>query len=184
VLRRAFVAVVPPPAVLDVVESRVDATRSSAGGLRWARRDQWHCTLQFFGLVPDAESLVAALGAGLEPHPQFRMQLDGAGAFPSPGRGTVLWLGISDGRQDLVAIAGSAGAATAALGFGAEARPFSPHLTIARASQPTDLAEPVAALGSGPAGPPWLVDEVVLLESATLPTGAVYREVARFPLSG
>jgi RNA 2',3'-cyclic 3'-phosphodiesterase len=97
-------------------------------------------------------------------------------------RGTVLWLGIANGGHELAALAAEVGAATGALGFEGDARSFQPHLTVARAPRPRDLRALAGALGGGPTGPPWTVDEIVLLESDTQPEGAVYRTVAHVPV--
>jgi 2'-5' RNA ligase len=171
-LRRAFVAVVPPPEVLDAIAARVEVARDEVDGLRWMRREQWHCTVQFLGAVDDVEPLVAALRTCVRMQAPFAMQLGSGGAFPSRERGTVLWLGVSKGARELEGLAAAVG----------EARPFRAHVTVARASTPRDLRAAVTALGSGPAGAPWTVDEIVLLESDTRPDGAVYRCVATFPL--
>jgi RNA 2',3'-cyclic 3'-phosphodiesterase len=181
-LRRAFVAVVPPADVLDAVGARVDEHRHDADGLRWTRREQWHCTLQFLGAVGHVDALVAALGAAARVTSSLVVQLSGAGAFPSPARATVLWLGVS--RGELGELVSAVEDATGPLGFGREPRPFRPHVTVARAPRPRDLTELATALGGGPTGPWWTVDEIVLLESDTRPDGAVHHEVARIPLDG
>ena len=45
-----------------------------------------------------------------------------------------------------------------------------------------DLGDLVAALGDGPAGPRWTVEQVALVESDTRPEGAVHTVRARFAL--
>ena len=73
--------------------------------------------------------------------------------------------------------------ATVSLGYVVEDRPFRPHLTIARASRPTDLRDAVAALDAAGPGPPWTASEIVLFESDTRPGGAVHTIVAALPLA-
>lgn len=62
-LQRAFLAVVPPPDVLDAVDGLFD--RSARSRFQWTRRDQWHLTVQYFGKVADADALVGALAGAL-----------------------------------------------------------------------------------------------------------------------
>ena len=93
-LRRAFLAAVPPPAVLDAIAGLVDA--DTRRGFRWTRREQWHVTIQYFGRVDDPDALIGALAAPLVDVPAARVQLQGAGAFPSPRRAVVYWLGVAD----------------------------------------------------------------------------------------
>jgi 2'-5' RNA ligase len=185
-LRRAFVAVVPPPAVVaaveSLVESRAGSVRVPDDSLRWAPGDQWHVTLQFLGRVDDSAALVESLTESLRRVPAFDVRLGRGGAFPSPGRGSVFWLGVSEGADELGALAGTVATATARLGFAADDRPFRPHLSLARSPLARDLRALIAALGDGPAGPPWTVDQVVLVESDTRPEGALHTVRARLTL--
>lgn len=205
-LGRAFVAVLPPPEVVAALDARVAPLRDR--GLRWAHPDQWHVTLRFLGRVPDVDVLVVSLAAAVGGVPAIpAVRLAGAGAFPDARRGSVLWIGVAaNGSGSLVALAAKVEAACVEAGFAPEARPFHPHLTVARAGRPRDLRALVAALvallapatdasveiasdaGPDPAsdagpGAPWPVTEVVLVSSDTRPEGARYETVAHLPLA-
>jgi 2'-5' RNA ligase len=56
-------------------------------------------------------------------------------------------------------------------------------VTVARVPRPREVGAIVDALGEEPVGPPWPVDDVVLVASDTRSTGARYSEVARVPLA-
>jgi 2'-5' RNA ligase len=177
------VAVRPSAAVLDAIDAAAASARDAVSGLRWVPRDQWHVTLQFLGRVPDVDALVRALD-GVRSRAVVCARLGGAGAFGKARRGTVLWLGVREGADELAALAGAVCDETARVGFAPEDRPFQPHLTLARASTPTDLRDAVAALEMvGDVGPAWTVDHVVVVESDTRPEGAVHREIARVALA-
>ncbi len=178
-LRRAFVAAVPPPPVLDAIAVMLEgATRR---GFTWTRREQWHVTIQYFGRVDDPDALVGALAGAVATVPAARVQIGGAGGFPTDRRASVYWLGVLDPEpltRVYDAVIDSAGAFV---------RPrdrvrYVPHLTLARMSSPKRLAEEITVLAGVPVGPPFTVDEIVLLESETRREGAVYREIARLPL--
>ena len=136
--RRLFVAVPLPADVAAEVAALVDRVRAPGvpgGGhdARWVRMDGLHLTLRFIG--PTLEGRVAAareavrqVGVG----PAFRLELDGAGAFPSPERPRALWLGIVDEENGLGSLAGRVEHALVAAGWPASERRFSPHLTLAR----------------------------------------------------
>jgi 2'-5' RNA ligase len=179
-LRRAFLAVVPPPAVLRWTDSVADSARRDGDGLRWTRTEQRHLTVQFLGAVADLDPLVAAVGEAVRTIGPFRLALGGAGAFPSARRASVLWLGVCEGADELEGLATRVVGATAPLGFVSDDRPFRAHLTLARSARARDLREAVQCLASGSPGPPSTVDEVVLFDS----TGAVHVEQARFALGG
>jgi 2'-5' RNA ligase len=178
-LRRAFLAAVPPAAVLDAVGDLVGA--ASRRGFRWTRREQWHLTIQFFGRVDDADALIGDLAGALVAVPPAPVQLRGAGAFPSEKRASVYWLGVADPEPLTVVHA------AVMRGAGAYVRPrdrtvYVPHLTLARMPSPKKLGEDVEALSGISFGPPWIVEELTLFESETRREGAVHREVARLPL--
>ncbi|GMU77893.1 MAG: RNA 2',3'-cyclic phosphodiesterase [Acidimicrobiia bacterium] len=177
-------AVLPPSRVLDALGSRLGEARDLDPQLRWCRRDQIHVTLRFLGAVSDLDELVAGLRASVSPVPPVgTVQLVGAGAFPEPRRGSVLWVGLADGGA-VAELAEAAERACVTAGFPAEERPFHPHLTVARSPRARDLRAPVGAIGTHPIGGPWPVDEIVLVSSDTRPGGAVHEVVERFPLGG
>jgi 2'-5' RNA ligase len=183
-LRRAFVAVVPPPPVLDAIAERVERARTRAPDtLRWATRAQWHVTLQFLGSVGDAAALRESIGASLRGRRPVSLRLGGAGAFPSAARGTVVWVELAEGVDGLEDLARRVADATSAHGVRPDPRPYRPHVTIGRTARPRRMSDVVDAVGGDPVGPSWVAEDVVLLESDTRPAGAVYTEVERFLLA-
>lgn len=179
-LRRAFVAVALPPAVLRWAESAANSARAAIGAdasLRWTRTDQRHLTLCFIGRVADAAAIAGFVADSVRGRAPFTAVLGGGGAFPVADRGSVLWLGVRDGADELDALAGG----LAELAHPGD-RPYRAHLTLARVDGPRDLRAVVAVLDAVPASPPWTVDEVVLFESDTRAEGPTHTEQARFGL--
>jgi 2'-5' RNA ligase len=179
-MARAFIAVVPPPPVLDAVAEALGEPDIPGG--RFARREQWHMTLQFLGNRVDLDDVADALGA-LSVR-GGRVQFGGFGAFPNERRARVLWLGVAEGAPLLAQLAAAVGVLLGPRGYPPEERDHHPHLTLVRCKAPADVRATIAALGSDPVGPEWLVDEVVQFESLTRSTGAKYMERARFSLPG
>ncbi len=179
-LRRAFLAAVPPPSVLDSIEVLVeDASRS---GFRWARRDQWHVTVQYFGRVADVDALVGALAGGVAAVPAARMLLQGAGGFPSARRASVYWLGVAD-PEPIGAVHSAVMEAAGGFVRSRDVVRYRPHLTLARMSSPKNVTPEVEALAGVTIGAAFVVEEIVLMESETRRTGAVYHPIARLPLA-
>ena len=175
----------PPPEVLDAVERVVAPVRPVAPPrLKWSHAAQWHLTLQFLGAVEDAEELTDALRWGLHGRGPVTLALGGAGAFPSVSRASVVWIGLDEGEHALALLTDAVQRATEPLGYEPDRRDFTAHVTIARSQRARPLANLVHSLGDGPVGPVFHVDEVLLMESDTRWDGAVYREVASFPLAG
>ena len=179
-LRRAFVAVVPPPPVLDAIDGLFDRTGRSK--FRWTRRDQWHVTIQYFGKVADADDLVGALAGAVASVASPRVQLVGAGAFPSPRSAAVFWLGVRD-PEPLAAVHAAVAESAADFIRPRDRTSYVAHLTLARCDSRRRITNEVEALASAAIGPVWTADDVVLFESETRRGGAMYREIARLPLA-
>lgn len=182
---RAFLAVSPPADVTDAVDARLESARGAVPDLRWIASSDWHVTVRFLGRVADVEDVVARVGTAVAGVPPVQgLRLVGAGAFPKPRHGSVLWVGVEDGAAcgALRGLAATVEAACVDAGFAPDDRGFDPHVTVARARRARDLRPVVAAIGPGPVGDPWAVTEIRLVASDTRPEGAVYTEVARLPL--
>jgi 2'-5' RNA ligase len=178
-MARAFIAVVPPAPVLDAVAAALG--KPEIPGARFARREQWHMTLQFLGNRVDLDDVAEALGdLGVRAGP---VRFGGFGAFPNERRARVLWLGVAEGAPLLAQVAAAVGALLGPRGYPPGDRDHHPHLTLARCRVPADVRATLEGLGSDFVGPEWVVEDVVLFESLTRSAGAKYMERARFSLS-
>jgi RNA 2',3'-cyclic 3'-phosphodiesterase len=167
-LMRLFVAIAPPPAVLDELDALAGPLRASRPDLRWTSREAWHVTLAFLGQVDEAAAarLLPRLERAARRHHRFLLAFSGAGAFPSAGRANVLWSGLSGDRGALAHLAESvtAGASRAGAPPPDKGRRFQPHLTLARCRMPADVTELVAALADFQ-GHAWTADRLHLVRS-------------------
>ena len=168
---RAFLAVVPPPEVVEAVLEHVAPRRdalAAQGRWRWTRAEHLHLTLAF---LPDLqewreEELVEA-GAGYAVRQQpVDLRLSGAGAFPDPGAARVLWAGVEEGVPGtLAAWAKGLRAVASHAGAGVDGTRFRPHVTIARAAgRPHPAGHLLQALDTL-RSPAWRADEVALIGS-------------------
>ena len=167
---RLFVAVWPPDDVLDLIAA---LPRPDVEGLRWTTRDQWHVTLRFFGSVeledasralPQAEAFAATAALGPE-----------TGRF---GKG-ILHVPV----EGLAEVAKAVVQATEQVGKPPEPRPFSGHLTLARARDRRRGVDLRPLVGT-PIAAEWAVTEVCLVESHLSSKGARYEVVETLSLSG
>jgi len=189
-LLRAFIAVEIPPGIHQAIENQTASIRAAldASLVRWVPAENVHLTLKFLGDVSPAnvELLEQMLSAEVSQHRTFEMRFGGLGAFPSPKRPRVIWIGIQ-APAGLEALQHGIEAATATLGYPDEQRPFSPHLTIGRVKQNINTAgmqqirtvlekAEVGSLGIS------RVSAVHLFKSDLKPTGAVYTRLFSAPL--
>jgi 2'-5' RNA ligase len=159
-----------------VVEALAALDRPPDEAVRWTRPEAWHVTLRFLGgVAPGHVAAVAGALGALRSVPAATAEL--GPATRRLGR-SVLVVPVAgvDG------VAAAVDEALAAVGVPPPERPFTGHLTLAR-------ARGRAALPRGLAGAPvagrWLVDEVALVESTLHGArGSRYAVLERVPLAG
>lgn len=177
---RLFLGVALP----EPVRAALLAHLGGAGELpgRVVPPESWHLTLRFLGDTPpeQRERLTAELAAA-PLGPPLQIVFGGLGAFPSPARARVLWLGVEQGREPLRALAHAAEQVARRAGFAAERRPFAPHLTLSRLRSPADVGPLIARLP--PASQPMRVEQVVLFRSVLGAGPARYQALRRVPLA-
>lgn len=185
---RIFVAVTLAPALRESAASARTVFGAVAARLRWVPPRNLHLTLRFLGEItePQVARVTEAARQAVASASPFSITLGGVGAFPSPRSPRVVWVGVIAGADRLVALAGALEAGLRQREFPAEARPFQPHLTVARA-RPEGRPPDVSAILSGEAAEAFVagtqtVGALVVMESRLRPSGAVYEEVARAPL--
>lgn len=178
-----FVAIVPPDDVVDELERGVAPHRESGGDLRWPKPENWHITCVFTADVD--RDLVDELGDNLTVVASRRRAFDvtvtGGGCFPDVHAARVLWLGVTQGANDLMRLARAGRTAAARTGIRVDKADFFPHLTLARAGRPLEATSWLRILDAFPALS-WRVDSFALLESQLRPDGSRYRTVANFDL--
>lgn len=183
---RIFLAVFPPPAVQDTAFALIEALRSRGEGVSWVKRDNLHFTLRFLGEIEegDARRVTEAAREAAAATPAFEATLGTPGAFPSPRRARVLWLGLAEGGPRLVALAKRFESALAQCGFEPEGRAFSPHLTIGRVREPGSDWTPALAGVTAPGGAvqTFRVDHLEVVRSQIHPRGSIYTVLESAPL--
>jgi len=153
--------------------------------LQWVRPDSIHLTLKFLGAIEQSQVgiIVQALANAAREYVPFSVDVKGFGVFPDIRSPRVLWMGLSGPTDRLIHLAGSIDAAVAPLGFPAERKPYSPHLTMARVKEQSHaigeaLAESgvmreCACLGI------LSIQSVALMQSVPSPSGSIYSCLGR-----
>jgi 2'-5' RNA ligase len=163
---RMFVALLPPPTVLEHLEDFLAVRREAGPELRWASPEQWHLTLAFMVSVADRhlDDLSDRLDQAAARRTAFRLALVGGGAFPDPTRAKVLFGRVETEGEELERLATGVRAAAAKAGAGPDGGPFHPHVTLARAGRPLEATRWLRVLDAY-RGEPWVAQEVVLVAS-------------------
>jgi 2'-5' RNA ligase len=183
---RTFIAVSIPDDVRARALAAARQLAAVAPDVKWVEPQSLHWTLNFLGNVEQRETgeICAAVADAALEHEPFDLQVCGAGAFPTPDRPRTLWLGVGEGRDQMIALRASIEDSLESLGFRGEARRYTPHLTIGRPGRgdaPPELAVELAAMADYNGGK-MLVDEVTIFSSELTRQGPVYDPLGFAPL--
>jgi len=172
---RLFVAVRFPP---DLA-AQASAALPDLKLLRRVAPELMHVTLAFIGNVPE-ETLADATAAATEAAEAtrvFQLRVAGLGQFPERGRPHVMWLGFTD-PAPLIDLAERARRSLTARGVPFDAKPFRPHLTLARVREEADRVEvrdlAIALRSTKAPGATFAVDALQVIESTLSPKGPRY----------
>jgi len=183
---RLFVSVDLPDEFAADVE-QVQQEFEGAPGLNFTDPEQTHVTLQFLGDVnrgelPRVKNAVrrGVDSSGVDP---FAATYEGLGVFPDISYIQVVWLGVSEGGEQLTRLHEAIESETTKLGFDPDDHEFTPHVTLARmehAGGKELVQDTVEALD--PTVGTAEVTEVRLTESVLTDDGPQYSTVESFEL--
>ncbi|MBI2195403.1 MAG: RNA 2',3'-cyclic phosphodiesterase [Planctomycetes bacterium] len=138
---RAFIAAEIPEEIRAGLLACQQELQASRPPVRWVPHLQLHVTLKFLGEIkPEQQEAIAqAVAQVAQAHAGFSAEVRGLGGFPNLHRPSILWAGLSTGREDFIALADSLEKAFRPLGFSPESRPFHPHITLGRVKSPRGI---------------------------------------------
>jgi 2'-5' RNA ligase len=196
---RIFIGIDLDSDVRTRIERFLEGVEGFAPEARWVRPESLHVTLKFIGEQPPER--VEAITERLRrvESSRFEIRIRGYGFFPTANAPRVFWIGIDAGPQ-LAELAESIDIATADLGIPREDRPFSPHLTLARAGAGRSSGSPKRQKGDGPNATfavlakrlaamgeldfgTMTAHEFILYQSQLSPRGSKYTKLQRFALN-
>jgi 2'-5' RNA ligase len=185
---RLFLAGVVPDAVKQSLHAQLEPVRAATPQARWLPADSLHLTLVFLGSVPDAAvlPLQASFGGVCGRHRALSLALAGMETFGPSRSPRVLATALTGDVAALQGLVSDARHAAEPLVPLEPERPFRPHLTVARSGSARGdvlLGRCRSALTKGLEGR-FVLREVALFKSETLPTGAVHTALARWTLPG
>jgi 2'-5' RNA ligase len=188
---RAFVAIELPEDLrreLDRVQGSLKGT-GVADHVRWVKPGGIHLTMKFLGDVPASTitEIVHAVTQGSEGVKPFTISFSGLGCFPSSSRPSVIWVGVEGDTGTLMRLQTAVEDSLSVLGYPAEKRKYTPHLTLGRvardvaASERRRLGDMIGEHIVGSLGEIQVCD-VCLVKSELSPSGARYTRLAAVTL--
>jgi len=160
----------------------------SRDAIRWTKPEQFHLTLRFLGEVPAGRvaALQEAINAVCAGEPALRLRTQGVGFFPNARAPRVIWAGVNDGEGRLVDLQKEIEGAVQPFTQEQGTERFAGHVTIGRVKflkrpEIEKLAAHAQAVKDRLFGE-WTANEVELIRSDLLPTGASHTLLAAFRL--
>lgn len=182
---RLFVAILLEDAICAALGRVQQVLGPQCDGVRWVRTDQLHVTVKFLGDVEDRDvsAVTEAIAAGAAEGAESTMTVSGVGCFPPRGGVRIVWAGASDEGGAMQTAAEAINGRLEAIGFEAERRRWSPHITIGRVKFDKSAGRIRSAVEQ--ASFPSLVQtvgSVSLMSSVLSPKGPTYNTVFTCPL--
>lgn len=182
---RLFAAIPVSADVRRVLASIQDTLRPHRWPLKWVDPKLAHLTLRFYGdtdvaLIPRLEARLAEIAAS---QPALTLTTTAVGAFPSPLRPRVVFLGLEGNTQPLEQLARRVDATATLVGLQLEGKPFKAHITLARTREGGSLPQfrtVVEQLHLEKVS--FRVDRVQLIRSVLGRSGPDYTTLAEWPL--
>jgi 2'-5' RNA ligase len=189
---RAFVAIeLPEPIKAILSQLQNELKKNKIAPVKWVAPEGIHLTLKFLGNVDAGEipKLSEALSEAVKGVVSFNLELGNPGAFPNIHSPRVVWVGLAGELEWLRSLNNNIERVLIPLGFSAEQRAFSPHLTLGRVREDASsderrrLGERVGLLKiEGKSS--FRVDSLSLMRSTLTREGAIYSRLASFELAG
>ena len=185
---RVFIALPLPDAFKSALIAGTAGIRASSNDLRWIPAENIHLTLAFLGELDNAgaDLAIEAAQKAARMASAFQIKADGLLSFPPGGRVNILAARITEGSKECAELADRIETTLEYFGRAdlyqfreREKRPFTAHLTIARAGRGgsamtrNQLRIPLNAVGS--------ISSIAVYQSILERGGAKYRELRRLP---
>ncbi|MGM0426888.1 MAG: RNA 2',3'-cyclic phosphodiesterase [Thermodesulfobacteriota bacterium] len=184
---RSFLAFELPIEIKKVVAAVSEDLKTSSLKARWVKVENIHLTVVFLGHIAPEQlnPIQERTGTVCGRHPPFEIRLQGMGCFGSRRHPRVLWLGLTGDIKQMAIFKKDLQNTLEPLGIKMEKRPFRPHLTVGRFRKdagPIRELDALLAKHEALTSPVCQLNELVLFRSDLRPNGAVYTQMAGWPL--
>ncbi len=192
---RAFLGIGLAPNIRTTLGSSAAALRSTSRswrGEKWVPEENLHVTLKFLGTVEDSavDGIVNAVTEAVAESPEYALTLGEIHAVPRLRAASMVWVTLAEGEATTRSLAGDIDRRLQVLGLEPPSRPFTGHITLARAHRPTTIEFDAIDAGnrvlfaSTDRDKRMSVRGITLYASTLTPRGALYEELAIVPLKG
>lgn len=185
---RLFIAVGFPVEIRRSIEALAVELERHGVPARWVPYTDMHLTLKFLGEVPAARlnDVTAAMEEVARVTGPMQLRFERVGAFPSPRRPRVIWIGLESGPR-IRLLHDALDRRMTEFGIPRENRSFRPHVTLGRANRnagPGEFVEFERHARGMFLEAEVEVREIDLMQSRLEPTGAQYERLVSASFGG
>ncbi len=183
---RSFIAIeLPDELRQELVQLEAQLKSSTSSGVKWVDPYSIHLTLKFLGdiAIDRIDGITEAMEEAIRGIPAFHLEVRELGVFPNLRRVQVAWVGVRGEVDKLGQLQQRIESGLVPLGFPAESRKFTAHLTLARLRNQASSDErqrfgQLIANTEFEAIHSIEVDAVNLMKSQLTREGAIYSRIA------
>jgi len=183
---RAFVAIeIPDPQVMERLVAFQRELEETRADLKIVERENLHYTVKFLGEITEVQASDVDRRLKALRLARADVTAKGVGAFPTPNRPRVVWVGVGEGdAQKVDAIAKPVIEALRGIGE-QDNRPFQAHLTVARVRSGANRQnlETFLRENRDRTFGPVEIKEFRLKSSVLTPKGPIYSDVGVYGLN-
>ena len=185
---RTFLAVEVGEEIRERLVALQEELATDAPDVKWVEPGNLHITLLFLGEVDQRETIDICRAAqkAIADTPAFAIRIEGVGCFPNPRRPRTLWVGVSKGEPELIAVHDAIETPLLDLGcYRRETRGYTPHVTLGRVRGESAGDALVRSLQKhkGWSAGDVMVEEVCVMSSTLTSDGPIYTVLGRARLA-
>ncbi len=170
--------------MLDSLVAFQGEVKATGADVKLVERENLHFTVKFLGDVTDVQAADVMSRLQCLRLKGADVDVEGAGAFPSPTRPRVVWAGVAPEHEALVSPIAKA-VISSLEGIGdRDDRPFRAHITLGRVRSGRNSGELARLLlkNHERSFGPVRLSELKLKSSVLTPSGPIYRDLGVYPL--
>lgn len=183
---RIFIGFFTTKLIHDQVEMIEDKWGTYIKG-SWVKPQNLHITFQFIGEVEEGKVLdiIKAMQETAQRQKPIDIVYKSLGVFPNLDKARVLWIGVSQGHEELKALSRNIIRANRRVGIKEEGKPFYPHVTICRIKEfeKRKLKEMLRQYENVTFGTD-RVDKIAVIKSSLTQVGPIYTVIEEFHFGG
>jgi len=183
---RAFVGFFTTKKIYEHVEKLEEEAKDIIKG-KWVDPQNMHVTLQFIGYIDESKAvdIIRNIQTITEIYKPFSVKYKSLGAFPSPDKPRILWIGVGEGSTKLKTIAKEIQKINRKSGINPDSKPFHPHVTICRIKEADGkkVAKFIKKYRNFSFGED-TVEKIALIKSTLTPVNPIYTVIEEFYLRG